>query len=76
MISDISAISASGTTDYVKAIAKAFAITAKSDESNYGSGCNRVYVFLTDGAKPPATRTTLRSATRAPTRRLVTRRRC
>ena len=50
MISDISAISESGTTDYVKAITKAFAITAKSDESNYGSGCNRVYVFLTDGA--------------------------
>ena len=75
MISDISAISDSGTTDYVKAITKAFAITAKSDESNYGSGCNRIYVFLTDGAPARHPNNATRSATPR-NNATVTRRRC
>ena len=49
IIADIEAIQESGMTYYVKAMTKAFAITAKSDDNSYSSGCNRVYVFLTDG---------------------------
>ena len=46
---DIAAINDGGYTYYVKAMTKAFEITANSDSLGKTANCSRVYVFLTDG---------------------------
>ena len=47
--SQINKLNAGGSTYYVKAINKAFEITAKSDTLAVSSGCARIYVFISDG---------------------------
>ena len=47
---NIANINQGGYTYYVKAMNKAFEITANSDALGLTANCSRVYVFLTDGA--------------------------
>ena len=45
----IDSLQADGGTEYLKAFEKAFEVADTGYASNYGSGCQTVFVFLTDG---------------------------